>query len=110
MMHTEGARDKLHTNPKKQNKKTSLYHTLFNTSFFKNYKKKKKEDDASDTWVASLSQKENAVKTSDIHDDKIFEYSFIASISGIIISVKRIEFSFSSGTGGEFLRSSLMVT
>lgn len=56
-MHTEGARDRLHTDPKKKqkNKKTSLYHTLFNTSFFK----KIKQDDVSDTWVASLSQRKS---------------------------------------------------
>lgn len=54
MMHTEGARDRLHTNPKKK----SLYHTLFNTSLKKNKNtKKKKIEDVSDTWVASLTQR-----------------------------------------------------
>lgn len=53
MMHTEGARDRLHTNLKK-----SLYHTLFNTSLKKNKNtKKKKIEDVSDTWVASLTQR-----------------------------------------------------
>lgn len=46
-MHTEGARDRLHTNSKTKTNNTHLYHTL----------KKNKKHDASDTRVAPLSQR-----------------------------------------------------
>lgn len=44
----------------------SLTHLFLKTK----QKQQKKHDDVSDTWAASLSQRKEAVKTSDIHSDE----------------------------------------
>lgn len=107
-------RQTAHQPKKKQqkNKKTDLYHTLFKTSFEEKKKKKKRMMLATPGLLHCHKRKTLLRYQINMMRHKIFEYSFIASISGIITSVKRIQFSFSSGTEGLFLRtaSSLMVT